>query len=532
MEFNEIKAAKINELNDGELKKVSDDNIDVILTRQDGEYRAFGGVCTHHGAPLEDGITEGGCVMCPWHHAEFSLENGEMKNYPAFDDLEEFDVEVRKDEVIVKIPQGAAGRKTPQLQKSGSVSEDRLFVVLGGGAAGAAAVETLRRKGFTGRIKMITREIQFPYDRTLLSKSYLAQNEDLDMIPIRGQSFYDFHNIEVLKSKTVKKVDPLKQKIEFTEGQPLGYDKLLAATGGRPRRLKIPGAELGRVFTLRSFEDAEDIIRAAEMSKTAVVIGASFIGMECAASLAGRGILVTVAAPETVPFENIFGREIGEVFKELHEQNEIDLRLETRPVMFEGNGTVDKVILENKETIPADMVIMGIGVDPATDYFDEKMKNSDGSVDVDEFMRVKGFENNNLYAAGDIAAFISPTTGKRIRIEHWRTAQQQGRAAARNMAGKGSAFNDIPFFWTRQLGVGLQYVGHAEKWDDIFIDGDLKERKFIAYYFYGGKLIAAAGMSRPKEMCALHACLQNDMRPSAEDITKGDADWLKMADKI
>ncbi|HEY7183485.1 MAG TPA: FAD-dependent oxidoreductase, partial [Blastocatellia bacterium] len=457
MKRKDITVARVDELKDGEMKQVDAGGTKVLLARVNGKYHAVGAICPHYGGPLAEGALCGERVICPWHHATFDVRTGDLLEPPAFDALPRYEVKTEGESVIVAVPDEAEDRRTPPMAKRDERQDQRAFVILGGGAAGYMAAQTLREEGFRGRVLMVTREDRLPYDRPNLSKDYLQGHAEPEWMPLRPDEFFDEYGIEVLRGREVAGVDAKAKTVSFKGGERLAYDALLVATGGEPRALQTAGSDLKNVLTLRSFADSDTIIAAAEGAKRAVVIGASFIGMEAAASLKTRGLEVTVVAPGQAPFEKALGGEIGALFRKIHEDNGVRFRLGEKVARINGAGKVEAVELESGEKIDADLVVVGIGVKPATDFLKGVELSDDGGVVVDEHLRA----TDGLYAAGDIARFPSPLTGERQRIEHWRTALQQGRIAARNMAGKNVAYGNVPFFWTRQFDAGLLYVGHA-----------------------------------------------------------------------
>lgn len=514
--------AQADELRDGQMKQVSVEGTDVLLTRVDGQYHAVGAYCTHYGAPLATGVLSGTRVVCPWHHACFSVVSGDQEEPPGLEALPCFEVKVENGQVIVAVPENAPKQRVSQMAAP-DAADKRVFAVLGGGAAGAAAVEALRQEGYRGRILLITGETFLPYDRTSLSKAYLAEREkQAGVKPLRAEAFYQEHGIEVLAGKTVSKVRAEARQIEFADGGTLHYDALLLATGGTPRRLPVPGADLPGVLTLRAPGDVDQIAAAAKEGSRAVVIGSSFIGMECASALRSRNVQVQVVAMEQVPFERVLGKEVGGLFKSVAEESGVVFHFNAQVDHFAGQGKVEKVVLKGGVELEADLVVVGAGVKPVTDYLEGVAKNPDGSVSVDEFMKVVGADR--LYAAGDIAAFPDPLSGERIRIEHWRVAGQQGRVAARNMAGHATPFTQVPFFWTRQFNQNLRYVGHASSWDEVVVDGDLGQKNFLAYYVKGGQVRAVAGAGRDKALCAIEECLRLRKMPSLAALKDG-VDW-------
>jgi len=523
MSYRDITVASTSEFTDGEMKQVSVEGKEILLARVNGNFYAVGATCTHYGAPLVDGVLNGERLVCPWHHACFNITTGDLREPPAFDALPRYDVQIQNEHVVVRVPVNSSDRRTPSMTKRDG-KDERLFVIAGGGAAGYTAAQTLREDGFTGRIVLITREDHLPYDRPNLSKDYLQGNAEPSWLPLRSKDFFAEHDIELIRGAEIKKIDAAKKIIELADGETLVCDALLVATGGQPRHLPFQSAAQKNVFLLRSYADADALIAAAETSKRVVIIGASFIGMEVASSLRSRGCDVTVVAPDEVPFKKILGPEIGGLFQHVHEENGVRFRLGTSVASFVGPEIVTHVVLENGESLEADLVVVGVGVKPATGFLDGVSLHRDGGVIVDEYMRAA----EDVYAAGDIACFPNPLTGERQRIEHWRTAMQQGRVAAHNMAGNAVAYASVPFFWTRQFDVGLLYLGHAASWNEIIFQGSLAARDFLAFYLKDDQVLAVAGMNRDREMAAIEELMREKRMPTCGQLKDGSPDFLKL----
>jgi len=522
MTDSEQAVATAEELRDGEMKQISVAGTEILLARVDGTYHAIAAHCTHYGAPLVDGVLNGERIVCPWHHACFNVTSGDLEEPPALDSLPYFSVRVENGKVLVDVPEDAKDRRLPPMTKRQRIDK-RVFVIVGGGAAGYTAAQTLREDGFTGRVIMITRETHLPYDRPNLSKEYLQGKADPAWMPLRSDKFFAEHDIEVISDREVERVDAAKKLINFADGKSLLCDRLLVATGGEPRKLPFQTDEQQNVFLLRSHADADAIIGAADKGKQAIVIGASFIGMEVASSLTKRGCKVTVVAPD-VPFNRLFGAEIGQLFQKVHEENGVEFRLGSSVTGFAGSTIVNAVTLDSGEQLDADLVVVGIGVKPATGLLSGVQLHRDGGVLVNEYMRAA----EGVYAAGDIAWFPSQLAGESQRIEHWRTAMQQGRIAAHNMAGKATPYNGVPFFWTRQFNLGLLYIGHASSWDEIVYHGDVSARDFLAFYISDNRVTAVAGMNRDKEMAALEELMRLDRMPAIDRLTKGSIDFFSL----
>jgi NADPH-dependent 2,4-dienoyl-CoA reductase/sulfur reductase-like enzyme len=365
-------------------------------------------------------------------------------------------------------------------------------VIVGGGAAGFAAAEMLRREGFAGSLTMVSGDNAAPYDRPNCSKDYLAGNAPEEWMPLRPPEFYRDNGIDLRLETEVASIDPRGRSVSLKDGKSVPFDKLLLATGAEPIRLDIPGANAPHVFVLRSLADSRAIIERAKAAKRAVVLGASFIGLEAAAALRAREIDVHVAAPERAPLERVFGSEMAQFVRLLHEEHGVTFHLEQKATAIDGA----RVRLENGQTLDADLVIVGIGVRPRTALAERAGLQVDRGVSVNEYLQTSA---PDIFAAGDIARWPDPHSGSRLRIEHWVVAERQGQAAARNMLGAGEKFAQVPFFWSQHYDVPINYVGHAEGWDDVAIEGDIAGRDCMLRYRKGGRVLAAASIYRDRE---------------------------------
>lgn len=521
MQQTETVVAKVSDLQDGEKRQVSVGETDVLLVRVKDNFYAIGAYCTHYQAPLVNGVLSRNHIICPWHNAYFQIDTGDQQEPPGLDSLPCYSVRVEGENIIVSVPQSCSQARTRAMAEYNSEIDKRTFIILGAGAAGAHAAETLRIEGFQGRVIMVTQEDRIPYDRTWLSKDYFTGKVNKEQLPLRAPEFYQQHNIEVLLNKQVVNVDAKAKTVTFADGENLNYDALLVATGGKPRQLDVEGADLKNIFTLRSATDTESILTAASRASHAVVIGSSFIGMEAASSLKQRGVKVTVISPDSIPFKKILGEEIGQIFKQVHEDNGVIFKAGRKVTRVEGNDTVEAVILDNQERIPADMVVVGIGVQPATDFLEGIDLNQDKSVPVNEHLLCTAEGIEDLYAAGDIARFPDWRTGKDTRVEHWRIAAQQGKIAAHNMLGKSVKFQTVPVFWTMQFNFPLRYVGHAKEWDEIIVDGDLEKREFIVFYLKDNQVLAAASSKRDTETAAITELMRLNKMPHPDTLRQG-----------
>ena len=477
----------------------------IVLLRASGQLRAFQGECPHAGAPLADGALCHGRLICPWHKAAFRAEDGALCEPPALDSLKRYPLEVRGDEVWVD-DQPLADPHTPP------ADDPRLFVVVGAGAAGTACAAALREKGFGGRIILIDREPDAGYDRTVLSKFVLAGETPAAETPaLRDEVFYKEQRIERLHSE-ITALDAQAKTLQLNDGQTLNYDAAVLATGGEPNPLKLPGAELPHVFVLRSKAQAEQIMRTARADQRVVIIGDSFIALECASALRQHGLDVTVLARHAIPFAAQFGEAVGLAIRALHEQNGVKFITEHTATEIIGDGKVEAVLLDNGLRLSADLVLAGVGVHPATEAFGSLPKEKDQSLRVDGGMRV----SEGLWAIGDIATF--PLNGQLQRIEHWRLAQQHARIAAANMLGGEEHYLDVPFFWTWHFGKNYDYLGHAEQWDEVEFMGEPEQPPFIGLFAKNGVVVAAVACEKERAMALLAERMKQPL-PIAEAWT-------------
>jgi NADPH-dependent 2,4-dienoyl-CoA reductase/sulfur reductase-like enzyme/nitrite reductase/ring-hydroxylating ferredoxin subunit len=463
----------------------------VVLARDGQEIFAVGGQCTHYGAPLADGLVVGHTLRCPWHHACFDLRTGEALAAPALNPLSRWEVVREGATVRVANEIPAADGATPIRARAATQNDPQSIVIVGAGAAGNAAAEMLRREGYTGKVTMIGGDESVPYDRPNLSKDYLAGNAPEEWIPLRPDEFYAQHEIELIRGVTVSSIDASARSVALSNGESRSFDKMLLATGAEPVRLQMPGGDLPHVHYLRSLSDSRSIIAAANDAKNAVVIGASFIGLEVAASLRARGLSVNVVAPEKVPLERVLGGGIGRFIQRKHESEGVVFHLGHTSSAITATG----VTLDDGTSIPADIVVVGVGVRPLTALAEKAGASIDKGVVTNEYLETS---IPGVFAAGDIARYPDPRSGDNVRIEHWVVAERQGQTAARNMLGAGKSFSTVPFFWSNHYSTAISYVGHAEKWDEILVDGNIDEGEFIAGYRLGEKILAVAASGREK----------------------------------
>ncbi|HEY2977189.1 MAG TPA: FAD-dependent oxidoreductase, partial [Burkholderiaceae bacterium] len=463
------------------------DGEEAILLRAEGRLYALGGLCTHYHAKLCDGLLTGAVLRCPMHHSQFDVTTGEALCAPALDALPCWRVEQVGDQVVVRERIVAA----PKTSRPVDAPPQRV-VIVGGGAAGLAAADMLRRHGFAGSLTMISAEGDPPIDRPNLSKDFLAGNAEPDWMLLRSQDWYSERQIDLRLNQTVRSIDSKARKVLLANGEAYPYDALLLATGAEPIELAVPGAAPGQVHLLRSFDDSRAIVAAAASAKRALVIGSSFIGLEVAASLVARGIEVHVVAPETVPLQRVLGPELGQFVRKLHEAHGVVFHLNTTVKQADGRF----VTLADGTELQVDLIVAGVGVHPRLALAEQAGLAIDRGVSVDEFLQssVPG-----VFAAGDIARWPDVHTGQRIRVEHWTLAQRQGQVAALNMLGRRQRFDAVPFFWSQHYDVAIQYVGHAEQRDRIETDGAPDARDFSARYILAGKILATVTIGRDHE---------------------------------
>ena len=469
----------------------------VVLARVGEEILAVGATCTHYSGPLAEGIVVGDTIRCPWHHACFSLRTGEALAAPAFDPLPCWKVERRNGKIFVT---EKLAKAEGQRQRDSSRDPESI-VIVGGGAAGFAAAEMLRRRGYGGSLTMLSADADAPYDRPNLSKDYLAGTAEEAWMPLRAETFYADNDIDLHLRTAVTGIDTQGRTVTTGDGRSFSFERLLLATGAEPVHLRIPGAERAHVFTLRSMADCRAIIEKAETAKTAVILGAGFIGLEVAASLRHRGLDVHVVTQDARPFETVLGADLGDFIRSIHEEHGVEFHL---------NATIANInertaLLSNGREVGADLVVIGVGVRPRVALAEKAGIGIDRGIQVNEYL-----ETNvaGVFAAGDAARWRDPVSGEHRRVEHWAVAERQGQTAAANMLGLRRPFLDVPFFWSAHYDMTINYVGHTPAWDEIEIDGSLAGRDCIAGYKKGGKIVAVATIGRDRQSLDCEASME------------------------
>ncbi|GBR01876.1 FAD-dependent oxidoreductase [Acetobacter oeni] len=458
----------------------------ILLIRTSQEHvRAFSAECPHKGAPLEKSAVCNGRIACPWHKAEFSLHDGSLIEPLALDPLPQYPVKIQESEIFI-------GADPLPVRPAPSSHENERVIIVGGGAAGTAAAVSLREFGFNGSVTIVDEDTTSPYDRPALSKTVLAGKTKTGKPPaLRPEDYWRAHRIERV-SGTAKSMEPGSKKLTLTDGRTMEADHLLLSPGSVAKRPDIPGASLDGVFTLRHEKDAEAIMARIENGSGRVVVcGGSFIAMEAAAALRMRGLDVTVIAPSDVPFAQIFGEEAARRLMKLHVEKGVTLLTGRRVRAVTGQGQADGVTLDDGTHVPADLVIMGVGVIPATE-FTGALREKDGGINVDDHMLAAP----GIYVAGDAARF--PHNGGRTRIEHWRTAEVQGRQVARSIMKQPQVFDQLPWFWTQQFDAKLEYAGYQEEFDHAAFEGDAEKFDFTVTLTKAGRWVGTVTAGRPK----------------------------------
>jgi apoptosis-inducing factor 3 len=453
----------------------------VLLARRERQLFAVGATCTHYGGPLSEGLFIGEEVRCPWHHACFSLRNGEALRAPALNPIACFEVAERSGKLIVlgKRPTQATGIK----------SRPSSVVIAGAGAAANACAELLRREGYAGPVAMVGSEPTVPVDRPNLSKDYLAGNAPEEWMPLRGEDFYRDQKIDLYLNTRIDRVDVGNKSVTLSDGHSMAYGALVIATGATPVRLPIPGADAPHVLTLRTLSDSRAIIARAAAAKRAVLLGSGFIGLEVAASLRARGLDVHVVAPEAVPLARILGDRLGAFVKALHEEHGVVFHLGTAAKAI----TPSSVVLATGEELPADLVVVGAGVSPEVGIAQAAGLALSHGIAVDEYLRTSA---PDVWAVGDVARWPDGRTGDKIRVEHWVVAERMGQIAARNLLGQPERCDIVPFFWSAHYDLTINYVGHAEHWDRIDIAGRIEGRDAALAFRRGGTTLGVATVGR------------------------------------
>jgi len=542
-----VKVGSVDMLQDGKMKEVpfpkEDSESKILVSKVKGQYYANSSKCTHYGAPLAKGvITEDGRVVCPWHGACFNVcKNGDLEDAPGIDSLQSFKVEISGSDVYVHAPsdeKSLSAYRQPGGPKV-SIGEDESskpssVLIVGGGPGAAHTVEALREEGFKGTIKVISKEPHLPIDRTKISKALIS---DPSKIALRSADFYKKLKVEFVLDVEATELDFEKSQVKLSNGNTESYENLILATGANPIRLPLDGADLGNVFLLRGVKDAEAISKALgepekdEDKKNVVIIGSSFIGMEAAVAASGKAN-VTVVGMDNIPFEKILGEKIGQGIKKFHESKGTKFYLPAELSHFTASESdsskVGEVVLKSGEKLKADLVILGVGVKPATQLLKdaglELEKNQTVKTDgVLEIEQLKGKGKGRVFALGDIATYKDELMGDYNYVQHWNVASNHGRTIAHLLAtGESKPYDKVAVFWSAQ-GQQLRYAGtsKASQWDDIEVQGNPDDLNFVAYYFVGNETVAASSMQRDPIVAHCSELMKLGKMLSKEDIKAG-----------
>jgi NADPH-dependent 2,4-dienoyl-CoA reductase/sulfur reductase-like enzyme/nitrite reductase/ring-hydroxylating ferredoxin subunit len=478
----------------------------VILVRQGDQLFATGAVCTHYGGPLAEGLVVDQTIRCPWHHARFDLRTGEAEGAPALNPLSCFNVLRHEGMVRVNQKRAADFRVACKLNPSS-------VVIVGAGAAGAACADMLRAKGYAGPVTLAGDEEPGPVDRPNLSKDFLAGTAGEDWIPLRTREYYESIKVDLVTDDPAVRISPAEHQVSLRSGRRLSYGALLLATGAEPRSLPIEGADLPHVYRLRTLADCKAIIAKAQGARSCAVIGCGFIGLEVAASLRHRGLAVSVIGQDSVPLSKILGAELGRFIQKLHEEHGVRFFMNARA----GAIRVDRVDIDNGQSVDADLVILGVGVSPRTALAEAAGIKVDNGVIVGETLRTSAAD---VFAAGDIARYPEPVSGDAARIEHWVVAERQGQAVARSMLGIGGPYREVPFFWSQHYDVTVSYVGHAASWETCEIRGELDRQDACAIYRRSGRTIAVATIRRDRLSLRVEAALERGQAVALDSILR------------
>ncbi|XP_033089944.1 apoptosis-inducing factor 3 isoform X1 [Trachypithecus francoisi] len=494
----EAAVCHVKDLENGQMREVELGWGKVLLVKDNGEFHALGHKCPHYGAPLVKGVLSRGRVRCPWHGACFNVSTGDLEDFPGLDSLHKFQVKIEKEKVYVRASKQALQlqRRTKVMAKcispSAGYSSSTNVLIVGAGAAGLVCAETLRQEGFSDRIVLCTLDRHLPYDRPKLSKSLDTQPEQL---ALRPKEFFRAYGIEVLTEAQVVTVDVRNKKVVFKDGFKLEYSKLLLAPGSSPRTLSCKGKEMENVFTIRTPEDANRVVRLAR-GRNVVIVGAGFLGMEVAAYLTEKAHSVSVVELEETPFRRFLGERVGRALMKMFENNRVKFYMQTEVSELRGQeGKLKEVVLKSSKVVRADVCVVGIGAVAATGF----LRQSGIGLDSRGFIPVNKMMQTNVpgvFAAGDAVTFpLAWRNNRKVNIPHWQMAHAQGRVAAQNMLAQEAEMSTVPYLWTAMFGKSLRYAGYGEGFDDVIIQGDLEELKFVAFYTKGDEVIAVASMN-------------------------------------
>ncbi|XP_050934425.1 apoptosis-inducing factor 3, partial [Lates calcarifer] len=510
------------DLQDGQMMEVEVGHRSVLLTRTEGKISAIGNQCTHYGAPLSKGVISGHRVRCPWHGSCFNVHTGDLEECPGMDCLPRHKVKIQNSKVYVSVNKKTFMQEKRIKNMGAAVpGVTHTILLLGGGAASLMCAETLRQEYYSGRIIMVTRDELLPYDKTRLSK---VMNVESDSILLRRMEFFHQYDIEVWLRKEALSVDTDKKTISFDDGSVQSYDQLLISTGCRAKGLDVPGMKLDNVKMLETPEDARQI-HAACLGCNVVLVGTSFVGMEVASYLIDKAYSITVIGSSVLPYQNTLGPEIGKVTMMMLSEKNVKFYMNDNVTEVKGvNGKVKEVVLKSGKVIPADVLIVGIGIIPNSEF----LRGSNIQMDAKNFVPVDKYMRTNIpnvYCGGDVATFpLAMANNKRVNIGHWQMAQAHGRIAALNMLNKQTELNSVPFYWTVLLGKTIRYAGYGEGYTEIVMKGNFEDRKFLALYIKNDEVIAAASLNYDPAVSAVA-----ERFTAGKVITKEEAQYVNLS---
>uniref|UniRef100_A0A8D0ANP6 AIF family member 3 n=1 Tax=Sander lucioperca TaxID=283035 RepID=A0A8D0ANP6_SANLU len=490
-DYVEASVCHVKDLENGQMREVDLGSGRALLIKEHGEFSAMAHKCPHYGAPLVKGVLSKGHVRCPWHGACFNIATGDLEDFPGLDSLPTFQVRVEKDKVIIRANKQALQsqkRSKPMARCSAVINSSMGFshvLIIGSGPAGLVCAETLRQEGFTDRIVMCTMDRHPPYDRPKLSKSLDSTAEQLRL---RSMEFLQDHDIELLTEKEAVAIDVKTRSVTFEDGLRMEYRKLFIATGSKPKPMIYKGKDVRNVFHLRTPEDANSIARLAN-NKNAVIVGTSFVGMEVAAALTDKAHSVSVIGIETVPFKKALGEKVGKAIMKVGTQSWYNMK------HLQNTIILKEVVLKSGKVLRADACVIGAGSIPATGFLKQSgiHMDSKGFITVNKMMQTSA---EGVFAGGDVVVFpFPPRNNKKVNIPHWQMAHVHGRVAALSMMGRAAEIQTVPYFWSAMFGKTIRYAGYGEGFDDVIIQGDLDELRFVAFYTRSEEVVAVASMN-------------------------------------
>jgi NADPH-dependent 2,4-dienoyl-CoA reductase/sulfur reductase-like enzyme/nitrite reductase/ring-hydroxylating ferredoxin subunit len=525
-EYQKVLLAGFENLEDGQMKEfkyAEGKDKSILITKYEGKLRAVSNYCPHFGAPLHTGVMIDRVVKCPWHGASFDVVTGKTDISPALDDLTTFEVIEENGQFYVKLPKDLTklkNQKTAKMAKRDS-NDQRKIVIVGAGAAGLSAAETLRQAGYTGEVILVSQEESLPYDRTMLTKWVPPK---VDGIALRGKEFFEEYDIKINYNSIVTKVNNNDKTVTLNDGTVLNYDKLLIATGSRPVLPNVEGLDKANknVFLIRNYNETKRMLDTVPTKKDIVIVGGSFISMEAASLIkkANKDANVTVIVKSKSPFLKELGEQVGNVLKKLHEDNGVKFvtEEELNQVVPNNSSEVQNLKLKNGELLPCDLLVFGTGVKPNTEIVSDIVTMEKDHIKSNLFMNTS---DSNIFCAGDVASVPFMHTGKRYSYGHWVNAQQQGAIAALNMLDENVAYDYVPYYWTRMWDKTLQFTGNGSDFDEVFVDGDLSKYTFVAYYFKNGKVVGCASMNTSNAVNIIYEGFKANLLPRGSLIKDG-----------